>query len=799
MKSRLPRYPSALGAVVVATLVRLALDPILVDRAPHSTYLVAVAFSAWIGGLGPALLAAVVSALVGTYLFVPPRHSLLVVEIDSQVSVALNFFVAIVTAWLSASLEAEQRRAKRSAAEALERSELLRITLASIGDAVITTDAAGRVTFMNQIAERLTGWLRQDAFDKPLEVVFHVVDPVTGRRGDELVAPALHRSAVMPVASDRILVTRDGARCWIDWNAAPIQDEHGRASGTVLVFRDTSARKRADEVFRFLARTSAALSGSLEIGHVLSQVVLLPVPAFADWCLVEIIDREEPANNRLVGAHRDPAAQSFFDHWLAERQAALAAGSAPRRFLPALSQIQLRTHVAPDDAGRIEVEPRFDEVWFATSSIAVPLDDGPNFAGTICLATNQRERRFSAADVAWVEDFARRASKAIENACLYHEAKEADARKDEFLAMLGHELRNPLAPMRNVLHSLRTTGLGAATNDRAIAILDNQVEHLVRLVDDLLDVARITRNKIELRRSVVDLHELLDRVVETWRPLLESAGLEFLVNLADEPLRVDADAIRLSQVVANLLSNAAKFTQRGGRIWLSVDRAGDEARIRVRDTGSGVPPEMLPRIFDLFAQAHGASDRAHGGLGIGLTLVRMLVELHGGHVEAFSAGEDKGSEFRVRLPLVERADERADERAPAIEPPKSAPAEPSGHKRVMVVDDNSASAHSLSNLLRLWRHDVVTAEDAFAALEVATHFHPEVVLLDIGLPRMDGYELARQLRRQPGMDHALLVAITGYGQPEDRRRSLEAGIDRHLTKPVDPTQLEALLAAPLGP
>jgi signal transduction histidine kinase/integral membrane sensor domain MASE1/ActR/RegA family two-component response regulator len=364
---------------------------------------------------------------------------------------------------------------------------------------------------------------------------------------------------------------------------------------------------------------------------------------------------------------------------------------------------------------------------------------------------------------------------------------EADRRKDEFLAMLAHELRNPLAPLRNALEILKMRGADATMAGEAREMMERQLQQLVRLVDDLLDVSRINRGKIQLRKECIDLSAAISRAIETTRPVIDARGHELIVSLPDEPLTVEADRTRLAQVVANLLNNAAKYTEKAGRIWLTAERAGAEVVIRVRDTGIGIRPDLLPHVFDLFVQSERSLERSQGGLGIGLTLVRSLVEMHGGSVTAQSEGVGKGSEFIFRLPvLVEQtqAETRGADARPAAALPR---------RRVLVVDDNVDAAESLAMLLRISGQDVRVAHNGPAALETAAAYHPELVLLDIGLPGMTGYEVAERLRAQAGFDGTVLAAVTGYGQEEDRRRSRAAGIDYHLVKPVELEAVEAIL------
>jgi PAS domain S-box-containing protein len=364
---------------------------------------------------------------------------------------------------------------------------------------------------------------------------------------------------------------------------------------------------------------------------------------------------------------------------------------------------------------------------------------------------------------------------------------EADRLKDEFLAMLGHELRNPLAPIVNALALLRSQAADASNAARARETVERQVQVLVRLVDDLLDVGRITRGKIQLHRRSVDLALVLCQAVESAHPLIHANDHHLAVSLPEGPIPVFGDPTRLEQVFANLLNNAAKYTEPGGSIRLEVERLDGEVVVRVHDNGLGIPGPVLPYVFDLFTQADRTLDRSQGGLGIGLTLVKALVEMHGGGVTAQSEGPGRGSEFTVRLPLS-AAPVLAEETPGETEPAPSATS-----LRVLVVDDNKDAAESLGALLRTWGHSARTVHDGPSAIRVAHSWAPEVVLLDIGLPGMSGHEVARQLRQGGGEQAPVLVAVTGYGQEDDRLRSLEAGFDLHWIKPVEPEALRTLL------
>jgi PAS domain S-box-containing protein len=431
-------------------------------------------------------------------------------------------------------------------------------------------------------------------------------------------------------------------------------------------------------------------------------------------------------------------------------------------------QPELELRVAADK-GRVEDERwhvRKDGTRFWASGVVTPLwGEGGTLRGFAKILRDITERKKTEEELA-----------------------DANRRKDEFLAMLGHELRNPLAPVLNAVQIIQQEGGDRPAVKQAAAMIDRQLRRIVRLVDDLLDVSRITKGKIQLRPRREQLGAIVTHALESVRPLIESRKHELSLALPAEAVWLDADPDRLEQVLANLLNNAAKYTEPGGHIRLSVEREGQQAVVRVKDTGIGIRSDMLPRIFDLFVQSDRALDRAQGGLGIGLTLVRKLVEMHGGTAEGFSDGVGKGSEFVVRLPVVPEVTGLPPEAVPE-------PARPQGGSlRVLVVDDNVDTADSLAMLLRFYGHEVRAVHTGPRALQAARADAPDVILLDIGLPGMDGYEVARRLREQQGSGKVRLIAMTGYGQEADRRRSQDAGFDHHLVKPVDPARLQELLS-----
>jgi PAS domain S-box-containing protein len=367
----------------------------------------------------------------------------------------------------------------------------------------------------------------------------------------------------------------------------------------------------------------------------------------------------------------------------------------------------------------------------------------------------------------------------------------ADRRKNEFLATLAHELRNPLAPLRHALQLLTLADDDREVRRKARSVMERQIGQMVLLIDDLLDVSRITRNKLQLRKERLELATAIQSAVETIRPLLEAAGHELTVTLPPEPIHLDADPTRLTQIFSNLLNNAVKFTEPGGHIHVAAETQGSEVVVSVRDTGIGIAAEHLPHLFEMFSQVTPALERTAGGLGIGLALVRGLVELHGGNVVAHSAGLGQGSELIVRLP-VSTAPARAQSQPGDERDPLSG-----AQRRILVADDNLDSAEVLSMVLEHVGYQVQTAHDGLAAVRAAATFLPEVALLDIGMPGLNGYEAARRIREQPGGWDMVLVAITGWGQDDDKRQAREAGFDHHLTKPVDPAELQKLLESVL--
>ncbi|HVF34997.1 MAG TPA: ATP-binding protein [Candidatus Saccharimonadia bacterium] len=574
---------------------------------------------------------------------------------------------------------------------------------------------------------------------------------------------------------------------WYDVSAFRVGAPELRHVG--VVFNDITDRKRIEEMTRFVAGVSAALAELTDPESTLQKVASLVVPPFADWCAVDMVD---PGGRlrRVAIIHADPVKLGAYRDLL-ERYPPRTEDPHSIPHVLATGEPDL-LEVIPDSvldaAAHDEAHLRLLKAMGLKSHILVPIRAHGRTLGVLTFITAESGRRYTPADLVVARDIAHRAAVAIRNAELYQALQDADRRKDEFLATLAHELRNPLAPIRNGLEVMKLASDNREAVERSRAMMERQLGQLVRLVDDLMDVSRINQGKLELRMERVELAAVLNSAVETSRPLIEQAGHELTVVLPHEPVVIYADLTRLAQAFLNLLNNAAKYSDGAGRISVTAERQGKDVVVSVRDAGIGIAAEQLPGIFDLFSQVDRSLEKSQGGLGIGLTLVRRLVERHGGTVEARSDGAGKGSEFVVRLPVFVAAS------APTATVDDRAPASPGKSFRIMVVEDNRDGAESLAAMLSIMGNETRTAYDGLDGVRAVEEFRPDVVLLDIGLPKLNGYEACRHIRGQPWGKELVLIAVTGWGQDEDRRRSREAGFDHHMVKPVEPHALMKLLA-----
>jgi signal transduction histidine kinase len=553
-----------------------------------------------------------------------------------------------------------------------------------------------------------------------------------------------------------------------------------RAMAGEQVARATAeaARMAAEETTRrsnFLARASHELGASLDLEQGMRRLLDLVVPQMAESAALVVDADTEP----LIYIRSE-------NH--GRLQSARVAGydALPERMCAPLQRV-VREGLP------IEGE-----------TVSYPLRIGERTLGALALVSHNSPDLLPQ-DLVTLQELVSRAAIALDNARLYsslqreivrsrqaeEELQDANRRKDEFLAMLSHELRNPLAPIRNAVEVMRRLAPPDAKLTMAREVIDRQVSLLARLVEELLDVSRISRGKISLKKEAVDLARIIAHAVETARPMIDVRSQALAVSVPPAPVWLSADFARLSQVVANLLNNASKYTGEGGRIEISASAGEGEATIVVRDNGAGIEPQLLPKVFDLFVQGERALDRGQGGLGIGLTLVKRLVELHQGHVEVASEGPGRGATFTVTLPCISAVAPQQPQRA-AQTNPGSRTTEVYG-RRVLVVDDNVDAAESTAAFLRLEGHEVKAVHDGLQALASLKVFDPHVVVLDIGLPGLDGYAVARQLRERGDTSHVLLIALTGYGQKEDRQRAADAGFDYHFVKPADPREIQVAI------
>lgn len=656
--------------------------------------------------------------------------------------------------------------------------------IASSDDAILSKDLNGVIRTWNQGAERIFGYTAEEVIGKPITMLLPV-----DRHQEEMEILRRLRRGERVNHFDTVRRHKSGRHIDVSVTISPIRNSQGQLIGASNISRDITARKRVEQTTRFIASANSALANLTDFESTLQKVANLAVPIFADWCAADLAELDGSVR-RSVLVHANPARVALVQD--------LRSRYPLSRSDPFGVMKVLRTHepefieeISDADLERVIKDPEPLEAVRTLglrSYICVPLHSRGKTIGALTFATAESGRAYTPDDLRAAQDLAHRVVIAIENASLLLALKESDRRKDEFLAMLAHELRNPLAPIRNAVDIMHNAEPAVAEVQWARDVIDRQLQHMTRLIDDLIDMSRISRGKIELRKETIQLASVVATAVEASRPPIESRRHELSITMPAQPIMLNADPTRLAQVLSNLLNNAAKYMEEGGHIWLTCERSGDQAVIRVKDTGVGIPVTMLPHIFDMFVQVDHSLERSQGGLGIGLTLVQRLVALHGGTVQAFSDGPGKGSEFVVRLAAV-----------PA---PAAAPVGRSGSaddrpaptlRRILVVDDNKDAANGLAKLLRLSGHEVHAAYDGLEALGAAATFRPDAAILDIGLPKLNGYEVAQRIRAERGQD-IILIAVTGWGQETDRKRSRDAGFDQHVTKPIEFPALKQLLS-----
>jgi PAS domain S-box-containing protein len=640
--------------------------------------------------------------------------------------------------------------------------ELARYYLAALvessDDAIIGKTLDGVVTSWNAGAERIFGHTAEEAIGRHISLL------VPPRQRDEIPSILERIRRGERIASyETKRCRKDGTVIDVSLTISPIKDDAGRIIGVSKIARDVTSRTQTEQQ---VARLNQELQE--RVGELQTLLEILPVSVWLGDATCDHIVGNRTAYEE-VGLPYGVNVSVTSPEVRAGRRLGFRYCREGQEI--SIDELPMRAAIRRRETIRnFEQDIVFDDGRVVTirGSAAPLFDDQDRVRGSVAAHSDITDRK--------------RAEEAL---------RAADRRKDEFMAMLGHELRNPLGPIRNAVMILNLIGSQEPEPREARAMIERQVKHMARLIDDLLDVSRIARGKIRLRTERCDLGRIVRDTASDYRPVLEAAGLALEVDIPAEPLWIRGDATRLSQVLGNLLHNAQKFTDAGGRVAVraAAEPGGTRAEVTVRDTGIGIDPDVLARMFDAFSQADTSLDRARGGLGLGLALVKGLVELHGGEVQASSEGVGRGAEFTIRLPLDVPA--AADEPTEGERPDSQAPS------RVLVVEDNIDAAQSLRMLLKMSGHQVAVAHDGPAALEAAGSFRPELVLCDLGLPGgMSGYDVARALRQAPETAGTSLIALSGYGRDEDRRRSHEAGFDLHLTKPVDFARLRQVLASP---
>ena len=789
-------------------------------------------------------------------------------------AVALKNAEAILAARqrMERELVAAKEALERKSEELWEQREQFRVTLSSIGDGVITTDTQGNVTFMNPVAEAMTGWPQTEAHGRCLDEVFRVVDEETRVPVANPVNEVLRTGTVVGLANNTSLIRKDGATLAIEDSAAPIRDTAGNISGCVMVFHDVTQRRRAERALRAnedrLRDSARRLQLAMSAGEMGDWVweaetnllslstraaQLFGLPANAPVSRDQLRALVPPEDGLRTKLEFDRALLEKTDYrvefrvrrgngpavWVAARGRGVYADDGNVVGMIGMIQDITERRVSEELRGRLAavVESSTDAVVSKTLesvittwnhgaerlfgykaedvigkpvTILIPpehLDEEPLILERIKSGesvapyqTVRLRKDGTRVDVSLavspIRDLHGRiigASKIARDITPQKHAeaalRETDRRKDEFLATLAHELRNPLAPIRQAVVIAQSPGATDAQKRWSHDVINRQVHNMALLLDDLLDISRITRGTLALRTRTTDLASIVAAAVETARPLIDAKRHAFSMQLPVERIELAADPMRLAQVLSNLLTNAAKYTDPDGRIGLTASCDAGVITISVTDTGIGISPDAMDKLFGMFSQVRSSKDRSEGGLGIGLALAKALVELHGGTIEAQSPGTERGSEFIIRLPVRTQQTGQA-------EPSTRPGPERALRRRVLIADDNRDAAESLAMLLQMEGHEVTVVHDGREAVTAFEKMRPDAALLDIGMPGLNGYEIARIIRRAPHGRDITLVAVTGWGQENDKAQATEAGFNHHFTKPVEPDAITALLARP---
>lgn len=666
--------------------------------------------------------------------------------------------------------------------------ELLELIYDAIPTGVVVYDKDGRMAYANAAAARLAGFSAPEGLvalpNEQLQERTIILD-----EEGEIILPndysaRLAREGVRTRNRRVLMKTRAGAYHWLNVSSAPLYDAQGEVAYTVTFATDITEQKSREERLRFLVESMKILSITMDFHERLREKAKLTVPSLADWCAIDLVT--ESGFFRAAHVHRKEADRTAFEHAY-ERFPESLIGPGNLRSIVAHST-PLFYHTITDDllkkSASTQEEARAMRALSLSSMMILPIASSGRVLGTMSLAYTTSGRIYTESDLYFMQEFCSHLGVLLDNARLYEEVRKHNQAKDAFIATLSHELRNPLAPIKSSLEILRTFHQLGASEEEQVGIIEHQFDHMTRLLNDLLTVTRFTQNQIRLEKERLDLRALIESTARANQYFVASKNISLTFDVLPEAVEVLGDRTRLQQAITNLLNNAVKFTPSGGVIVLELAREGSEAKIRVRDSGAGIEPDDLKHLFELHFSSQRRS-RPNAGLGIGLVLVREIVKLHEGTVSAYSEGPGKGSVFTIVLPVA----------VPASPKPPEPPAAPrvSTTCKVLVVDDNDAAAKGIGMLLEHSGHVTKLAHDGRSALELAREFEPSMVLLDIGLPDVDGYEVARRMREIFGTMRPTIVALTGYGQDEDKRKAKKAGFDHHLTKPVSFSQIQAIL------
>jgi PAS domain S-box-containing protein len=716
---------------------------------------------------------------------------------------------AFVSTFAQQCAQALQRAARLERED--EARNLFTTTLRSIGDAVIATDLEGRVTFMNPVAEHLTGWQSAAAVGRPLGEVFPILSEQTREPVENPVTKVLREGMVVGLANHTVLRARQGNEVPIDDSAAPIRDEAGRLFGVVLVFRDVTEEKRASVRRDFLAKASQVLVSSLDYRRTLGAVAELAVPELADWCTVDIVEPGAKGRQQLALAHADPTKIEFAKELARKYPPNLDAATGVAEVIRSgTSELYTEIPSVMLERGARDAEHlRLLQALQLASAMIVPLRGRDRILGAVTFIFAESGRHYTQPELSFAEDFARLAGIAIENAMavkqleearsqeqhLRSEAESASRAKDEFLATVSHELRTPLNAILGWTVMLRARNLPADL-ERPLSVIERNARAQAKLIEDVLDVSRIISGKLSLKLGATNVRDAIDASIETVTPSAQAKGVKLSADIDDASMLITADADRLQQVVWNLLTNAVKFTPKGGEVWVQAGREGSSVSIVVKDSGEGIDPSALPYIFESFHQADASTTRRHGGLGLGLAIVKQLVIAHGGTIRATSEGRGKGAIFVVKLPVREAAVRAPIDRA-ALVGGRVVPR--LDGLRLLVIDDEEDARSVVATVLRGQGAEVHLAASATEALAKLEDVRPDVVVSDIGMPETDGYALIRQIRALPATlgGRTPAVALTAYARREDAERAFAAGFQMHVAKPIEPAQL-AIVVANLG-